>query len=57
MKFVDLYWINPQFAVTLKLSDDEDKDGRCTMAVSLMQKSEDMQYERYIQFTIYKVWS
>lgn len=34
----DLYWINPQYSVTLKESDDMDRDGKCTLIVSLLQK-------------------
>ena len=52
----DLFWTNPQYGVNLKQADDDDEDGQCTMVVSLMQKSETMQYdELFISFFLYKV--
>ena len=53
--FVELYWINPQFSVTLNKADDGDKDGKCTLVVSLIQKDEDLKFDLYISFAIFKV--
>ena len=43
-------------AVTLTDEDDIDKDGKCTMVVSLMKQSDDLQlYDHFISFFLYKV--
>ena len=36
-------------------TDDVDADGKCTMVVSLMQKSSDMSNELFISIQMYKV--
>ncbi|KAK2154376.1 hypothetical protein LSH36_269g00026 [Paralvinella palmiformis] len=53
----ELFWTNPQFAVTLNKTDDVDADGRCTLVVSLMQKSEDLKNDLYISYKIYQLRS
>ena len=35
--WLDTYWMNPQYFVCLRDSDDDDND-KCTLVVSLMQK-------------------
>ncbi|XP_076318532.1 calpain-B-like [Tachypleus tridentatus] len=36
--YLDTFWMNPQYRVTLEDADDEDDDDLCTMIVALMQK-------------------
>ncbi|XP_022240877.1 calpain-B-like isoform X3 [Limulus polyphemus] len=37
--FLDTFWINPQYNITLEDVDDDDDDETCTMIVALMQKN------------------
>lgn len=37
--FLDTFWHNPQYVMTLVDPDEEDDDGKCTVIVALMQKN------------------
>jgi len=50
-----LYWRNPQFRIHLNSADDDDKDGHCTMIVSLLQKDKNRGTSRSIAYQIYKI--
>lgn len=51
-----LLWTNPQVAVTLTDEDDIDKDGKCTMVISLMKRTENLGlFDTYISFFLYKL--
>lgn len=36
--FLDTFWLNPQYVITLKEPDEDDHDGFCTVVIALMQK-------------------
>ncbi|KAK6181228.1 hypothetical protein SNE40_009128 [Patella caerulea] len=36
--YLDTFWTNPQYRVTLTDADDDDEDNNCTMIVALLQK-------------------
>uniref|UniRef100_A0A1A9WAE2 Calpain catalytic domain-containing protein n=1 Tax=Glossina brevipalpis TaxID=37001 RepID=A0A1A9WAE2_9MUSC len=37
--FLETFWHNPQYVITLEDPDEEDDDGKCTIIVALMQKN------------------
>nr|NP_001286613.1 Calpain-A, isoform D [Drosophila melanogaster]AHN56408.1 Calpain-A, isoform D [Drosophila melanogaster] len=37
--FLDTFWHNPQYIITLVDPDEEDEEGQCTVIVALMQKN------------------
>ncbi|XP_076262773.1 calpain-A-like isoform X1 [Rhynchophorus ferrugineus] len=37
--FLESFWRNPQYRITLTEVDDDDEDGNCTLIVALMQKN------------------
>uniref|UniRef100_A0A1I8M4S4 Calpain family cysteine protease n=1 Tax=Musca domestica TaxID=7370 RepID=A0A1I8M4S4_MUSDO len=37
--FLETFWHNPQYVITLEDPDEEDDDGKCTVIVALMQKN------------------
>ncbi|ALC42605.1 CalpA [Drosophila busckii] len=37
--FLDTFWHNPQYIITLVDADEEDEEGQCTVIVALMQKN------------------
>ncbi|XP_050311774.1 calpain-A-like isoform X2 [Anthonomus grandis grandis] len=37
--FLDSFWHNPQYRITLTDVDEDDEDGNCTLIVALMQKN------------------
>ncbi|XP_054736946.1 calpain-A [Anastrepha obliqua] len=37
--FLDTFWLNPQYVITLRDPDEDDDDGKCTVIVALMQKN------------------
>ncbi|XP_039954339.1 calpain-A isoform X2 [Bactrocera tryoni] len=37
--FLDTFWHNPQYVITLADPDEDDDDGKCTVIVALMQKN------------------
>lgn len=37
--FIDTFWHNPQYRITLTEVDDDDDDNKCTVIVALMQKN------------------
>ena len=51
----DLQWINPQYHVQLKDPDVTDREFRCTIIVSLMEKETDKNKKIAVGFDIYKV--
>ncbi|KAI0220352.1 Calpain-B [Lamellibrachia satsuma] len=53
--YKELFWTNPQLRLHLKDSDDDNKDGLCTVIISLMQKSND--FSLFIGFHVYQVMS
>ena len=53
--FLELYWKNPQFSVTLQDPDESDNRGQCTIIVSLMEKEKNNKSSIAIGFDIYKV--
>ncbi|ESO84226.1 hypothetical protein LOTGIDRAFT_108350 [Lottia gigantea] len=50
-----LYWRNPQFFVTLSEKDDDDKNGECTMIVSLTEKEKNNIAKIAIGFDIFQL--
>ncbi|CAK9301675.1 unnamed protein product [Gordionus sp. m RMFG-2023] len=60
--FIDTYWLNPQYGVTLKIVDDGEGENLCTCIVGLMQKNRRQQRKigadlLTIGFAIYNVKS
>ncbi|XP_067627682.1 calpain-A [Eurosta solidaginis] len=37
--YLDTFWLNPQYVITLVDPDEDDDDGKCTVIVALMQKN------------------
>ena len=52
---IDLLWTNPQFRIALTAADEDATDGKCTVIVSLMQKTEDQSLDLSINYQVYKV--
>ncbi|CAK9301677.1 unnamed protein product [Gordionus sp. m RMFG-2023] len=60
--FLDTYWLNPQYGLTLKIADDGEDENLCTCIVGLMQKNRRQQRKigadfLRIGFAIYRVKS
>jgi calpain len=58
--YVDTFWLNPQYVVSLKEPDVGDQEGLCTVVVSLMQKNRRIRKNAeigflHMGFAIYKV--
>lgn len=58
--YLDTFWHNPQYVVTLEDPDDDDDEGNCTVIVALMQKNRRSQRNMgmdclTIGFAVYKV--
>lgn len=39
MLFLDSFWRNPQYRITLTEVDEDDDEGNCTLIIGLMQKN------------------
>ncbi|XP_026481913.1 calpain-A-like isoform X3 [Ctenocephalides felis] len=37
--YLDTFWHNPQYTITLEEPDEEDEEGKCTVIIALMQKN------------------
>ncbi|XP_064483880.1 calpain-B-like isoform X3 [Ornithodoros turicata] len=59
--YLDTFWVNPQYFITLEDPDDEDDEQNCTIIVALMQKNRRAQRTLgaglflTIGFSIYKI--
>lgn len=53
--FLDLFWKNPQFFITLKDVDIKDNSGLCTLIATLTEKEMNNKSSVAIGFKVYKV--
>ncbi|CAO1383373.1 unnamed protein product [Diamesa hyperborea] len=58
--FLETFYRNPQYVMTLEEADDDDEDGKCTVVVALMQKNRRSRRNMGVDcltigFAIYKV--